>query len=157
MLKQLLRIKVLREQGAALAVRRQRQRLELAVAEKTRREREQTDFRVWRPREEARLFAELVERLVPMTEIETYRETLRELMTREVALAHAVLTAEQDCTKARTVLTQAEQTHRAALKEVEKFEELNREAQVLIRREQERNEELELEEFATPTQRRLAA
>ena len=157
MLKQLLRIKLLREQGAALEVNRRHQRLELAVTEKNRREQALTDFHAWRPGHEDGLFAELAEQVVPMMAIESYRETLAELITREAAMQHTLLAAEQTCVEARAALAQAEQAHRVAIKEVEKFKELDREAQQILSREQERAEDMELEEFATPQKKRRAA
>ncbi|CAK0770784.1 type III secretion protein O [Gammaproteobacteria bacterium] len=157
MLKRLLRIKVLREQGAALEVRRQRHRWELAVAEQTRREQALADFRAWRPGHEERLFARLADQLVAMMILEAYREDLAELITREAALQQALLAAEKACLEVRAALAKAEQAHRTAIREVEKFTELDREAQILVVREQERAEDQELEEFATPVKRRRAA
>lgn len=146
-LTELLRIKEYRESQAETEAQRRRRRLEDVVRALEDLQRKLEEFRVWSLEHERGLYAELCTRLVKLREIEQLRNRVAELRNEERNLEQRVLDVEQERRKVARELAEALELLREAGKKKNKFVELARIYSDEARRELERKEELELEEF----------
>lgn len=144
---ELLEIKRFRETQAETEVRRHR----ALVAEANRAieelEHKLADFRHWAENHERGLFDDLCARLVKLREIEELRETVAELRNRERNMEQGVLDAQGKRDQAARALDDAVSVHTDASRQTNKFKELSRVYSEEARLEQERLEDLEMEEF----------
>lgn len=148
-LKDLLRIKIFREEKAERAVGKAR--LALLEAEENLRDAKQAlkDFEIESIRREKKMYAELCTRLVVLREIEDVRTDVELMKEKAEQLKQQVDDSEAARDEAAERVEQARIEHRDAVRIREKFDELLR--TVLEEREFElaRNEELEMEEAAS--------
>lgn len=105
------------------------------------------DFRQWADNHERSLFDDLCSRLVKLREIEELRHAVAELRNRERNLEQGVQDARGKRDQAARALDDAVTVHTDASRQTNKFKELSRVYSEEARLEQERKEDLEMEEF----------
>lgn len=98
---------------------------------------------------ELRLYHDLCARIVRLREIETVQQTVAWLRQREAAQQDAVTAAEEAERAALQALNDARKTHRDATRQTSKFADLARDFDLMLARESERREDLEMEEAAS--------
>lgn len=139
-------VKEVRVERAEEAVRAARLTLEEAARRVTERERELEDYKVWRRNKEEALYDELQTKLVTIRELEDLKVEIGLLRGRETLFAQKITDAKTARTKAHEGLDDATRTHEAAVKNLQKFEELADWLDAEAKAYRERMEELELEE-----------
>lgn len=146
---ELLAIKRFREGQAELAVSRQRQ--QHAEAERQREEaREQLEhFRQWAAQHELEMYGDLCSRLVRVREIEDVMQGVAELRAGEREREAQAEQAVQQVAREAEALAERREAHRLATRMVEKFVDLASIHMAEHLREQERKEDLEMEEAAS--------
>jgi len=152
-LQSLLSVRLFREEGAKNAVRAAERRAAEARAEMDKRRQELERYRHWRPKEENRLYDAIMGQPLSLEDMATFRASL-------TALAEAEEERVQAVTEAQTIVVQREQEVTAARKAVATA---RREAAKIeahrdiwlaeARKEAERLEDVELEEFAPSSER----
>lgn len=146
--RELLAIKVFRENKAELAVRRQRTVWSEARDQAENAQRRLADFRDYAQRHERELFDDLCRRLVVLRDIELVHNSIS--MIREQDREHSTrLEKAQDLqAQEEHKLDDCKAAHQAATRMKEKFVELARVHALEVVREVERKEDQELEEVA---------
>lgn len=146
----LLRIKQFRESQAETEVRRRRVLLAEAKAKAEELQRKLEEYRIWSAQHERDLYDDLCTRLVKLREIEDLQTTISELRNSERNMEQGVLEADQHRHSVAGELDQALDTLSLAGRQTNKFKELSRVYSEEARMEQERQEEMEMEEFRSP-------
>lgn len=145
---ELLSIKSFRENKAELAVRKQRQQLAEAAAERERAEQQLKAFRDWALAHERALYADLCARVVRLREIEAVQQEVVSLRGQERSHEEAIAAAEQRRQREAEMLAECQRLHAEASRMKQKFVELARVHAEEALRELERKEDAELEEAA---------
>lgn len=122
-LEDLLRIRTLRENAASEVVTKARRKLEAALKEVERCQRELDDYRVWRVDEEERLYSKVLKQAVPFKELNEIKATVAWLREKELDYHKKVNDAQTASEQARKELIQAQARYREAVKAVQKIEE----------------------------------
>ncbi len=149
MLNDLLKIKRLREEDAIAALAKAQAFLERQIVTRDKKCREEDEYKVWRLSEEDRLYDEIYGKNVALKTLEELREQIGLLRQKELQLHEAYLQAEKDVAAAQSALEEAQRRRLETYKEMTKYEEYN---QIIVdeeKRETERKEEIELEDFAS--------
>jgi len=149
MFDELLAIKRFREGQAEIAVAHQRQVLVAAEQELEAANQRLVDYRAWSERRERDMYDDLCSRIVRVREIEDVMQGVADLRGGERQHEAQVQSADDQVRTEEQALTERRETHRLASRMTEKFIELARlhlEAYLL---EQERKEDLEMEEAAS--------
>ena len=141
MFRDLLKIKKLREQGAAAAVTRARQAVEAAQAAVVEAEEAVEAHEAFRVKKEAQLFAEIKGTAVTVDEIDAMKFKVGLLRETTEELKKAVEARRQEVAAAEAAVQEAEAAHLEAQKSLQKFEEF-----VAIQEEEERKLAVEAEE-----------
>lgn len=144
---QLLHLKEFREEQAATEVRRNRALLADAKQAADELQRKLEQYRQWCGRRERELIDDLCSRIVKLREIEDLRTTIADMHDRERNLEQGVVEAEERRHSAARELDAAIDAHNNASRKTKKFQELARIYSEEARREMERQEDLEMEEF----------
>ena len=144
---ELFKIKEFRENSASNDVRLKRSALEEAHQTLLRREREFADYRTWREGREVELYDEIVGSLVRVGDLDDLKEKIFRLREKERLLQEKVKEAEQARQTAMDLLDQSIAAHRQAMRDKEKFAELRDIARKELKKEEERAEDMEMEEF----------
>lgn len=139
-------VKELRVERAEEAVQAARLALEEAGRRVVERERELADYRIWRHRKEEALFDELQTKLVSVREIEDVKVEIGLLRGRETLFEQKITDAKAERAKAHEALDASTRAYEAAVKNLQKFEELADWLDAEAKAYRERMEELELEE-----------
>lgn len=155
MLKQLFIIKELRERRSAAKVTECRRALEQHKQAVLDAEKKLEDYIQWRSQEEIRQFKSLMGQVTAYRKFELINQNISHLRLKDGDYQQAIIKAEAALQQAQLALEQAQQAHVLAQRAVEKFNQLRSKEQEEIEKEQQRKEELELEEFTKP-QRSLA-
>ncbi len=150
MSEQLLRVKKHRESTAANEVVRCRRHLEQCAHALEQARRTVGDYTEWRRQREGELFESFREQLVQLNELENFNMHIGLLREREAELHNEVLEATKVVQDAGAALSYSQQQHIAAVRAKEKFQMFIDIQRQLEHQEQERREELELEEFTPP-------
>lgn len=145
----LLQLKEFREEQAATEVRRHRVLLADAKQAVDELQRKLEDYRQWSNRRERELIDDLCSRIVKLRDIEDMRTTIASMHERERNLEQGVVEAEERRQNAARELDTAIDIHNNASRKTRKFQELARIYSEEARREMERQEDLEMEEFRT--------
>ena len=150
-LKDMVRVRQHREEQASEAVAKARRLL--AEARKLLEKAQKTlqDYAIWRVQEERRKLDGLMRRMLRLGELSDVRQEIAGLRDHEFTLVDAVKKAEAAVTAAQTALDEARRRHAEAVRELEKLLEHRSLWQAEVSREQQRVEDLELEEFSRPT------
>lgn len=143
-LQALLSVRHYREDAARNALRLEERRLVQAREEAERRRIELERYRTWRQEEEERRYAAIMGATLSLEEVADFRAALGALATGEQERLQAVGQAEEQ-------VRQQEQAVALARREAAKIEKHRDIWQENAKREQEHLEDLELEEFATPS------
>lgn len=147
-LEDLHRIKQLRENSADIAVRKQTVIVQHAVQQLEQTQQTLRDYQHWRPQREHALFADIQHQEVKLKQIDDHQAALGLLRERENQLADQVKQAEQALQTARNSLQQAQQQQILARKATAKFAEFVAVWRAEVKREQDYQEDLEMEEFS---------
>ncbi|MCY4471743.1 MAG: YscO family type III secretion system apparatus protein [Kistimonas sp.] len=147
MLNDLLRIKKIREKKAAEEVRKCRYRVETAAQELEKKKQELVDYKKWRIEEEQRRYDAIMNTQVKQFDLDILKQTVAKLREKDLVMQDDIKKAEDHLEKTKEQLEEARKAHVLATRAVQKFEEFIREQDKELAREQERKEELELEEF----------
>ncbi|WP_461536769.1 type III secretion system stalk subunit SctO [Spongorhabdus nitratireducens] len=147
MLHDLLKIKRIREKSAQDEVRKCRHHLDAARAEVLKREQELEEYKIWRYKEEQRLYDNIINTEVKQNDLSGLKAKVANLRAKDFQLEQAIDDAKGQVVKAEQTLAAAEEAYRKAMQATKKFEEFTRVLDEEKRKEQERLEELELEEF----------
>ena len=147
MLHDLLKIKRIREKSAQGEVRKCRHHLDAARAEVVKREQELEAYKIWRHKEEQRLYDSIINTEVRQRDLDGLKQKIAGLRTKDFQYQQAIDEARGMVTQAEQNLVAAEEHYRKAIQATQKFEEFTRVLDEEERKEKERLEELELEEF----------
>ena len=161
MLKDLLKVKNIREQSAEREVKRCQNELDLAHQEVERRkqeviqrQQELEEYIVWRSQEEQRLYDNIMNTSIQQHDLDMLKQKVAILRDKDASMEQAisdaeqrVVEAEQLVVEAEQVLETAEQAHYEAKLAVEKFEEFCKVQDEEVEKEAKRLEDLEMEEF----------
>lgn len=150
-LQDLYRIKELRESGALTKVRKCRRFAEQKMRERDACAKELADYKHWRPQREDELFMQLKRQPVKMQGIDDYKAALSLLRERENVLVAQLEQAEKALASSQAALNEAQTQHANAVKAKEKFAEFLEAWNLETERQQERKEDLEMEEFRVRT------
>jgi F0F1-type ATP synthase membrane subunit b/b' len=156
LLEDLVRVREHREEQASERVTRARRLLLEAEAARTHAQKALAEYTVWRVAEEQRRLNGLMRRLLKLGELSDERQEIALLREREFEFVDRVKQADAAVAKAEAHLEETRQQHAQALRELEKLLEHRSLWQREQARELERAEELELEDFTTPTARSIS-
>lgn len=145
----LLAIKRFREGQVEIAVAQQRQVLVAAERELEAANRRLLDYRGWSERRERDMYDDLCSRIVRVREIEDVMQGVADLRTGERQHESQVQSADDQVKTEEVALTERRESHRLATRMTEKFIELARLHLAAYMLEQERKEDLEMEEAAS--------
>ncbi|WP_419536900.1 type III secretion system stalk subunit SctO [Endozoicomonas sp.] len=161
MLKELLKVKNIREQAAEREVKQREQEVELAKQEVERRQQEVEqrkqelqDYIAWRSQEEQRLYDNIMNTSIQQQDLDRLKQKVAMLREKDASMEQAiseaeqrVVEAEQKVVEAEQILEAAKQKHYKAKLAVEKFEEFCKVQDEEAEKEAKRLEDLEMEEF----------
>lgn len=146
-LKDLLRVRQVRKDGAETAVTKAQKAVEDAKGEIKKRQKELEDYAQARPAEEKRIFEKIMLKQVTIDAIDAVKAEIAQLREKELALADRVKEAEALLEKAQQDLQQKKEVLAQANKDVDKLLE-HRESELKIwNKEQEAKADSELDEF----------
>ncbi|WP_281557952.1 YscO family type III secretion system apparatus protein [Thalassomonas sp. RHCl1] len=152
MLEQIFTIKELRERKAAGKVTECRHALKQHEQALQDAKQKLNEYIQWRSQEESRQFKSLMGQVSTYRKLELINQDISHLRLKDGDYQEAILKAEAALQQVQQALEQAQLAHVLAQRAVEKFHELRTQAQEKIAKEQQRKEELELEEFTKPQQ-----
>ena len=147
MLHELLKIKNIREKSANDEVRRCKNRLEQAHQKVERKEQELREYIDWRCKEEQQLYDNIINTQIKQNDLDSLKHKIALLREKDVLLEQSVEEAKQQIKVAEEELDKAREAHMKAMQAVEKFEEFTKVQDEEARKEAERLEDLEMEEF----------
>ena len=146
-LEPLLTVRHFRENTAQNALRRAEQAVRDAEAFITQRQRELEAYRIWRLEEEERRYGEILGQEITMVDLDKFRAGLGALANEEQAKILAVDQARMELEKCREAVEQAREAVRTAQKETAKIVAHKDIWKAEAKKEAERQEDLETEEF----------
>lgn len=121
---ELRRIKQFRERNAGSAVRRSQSVVDQSAKEVQRRRKAKIDFQTERLLKERQLFEDIRNQQVKVRELEDMNRRVAMLREREARMETEIIEAEQQLEKDKKALADAKARHAAAVREVEKFDQL---------------------------------
>lgn len=149
-LQSLLTVRHFREEGAKNEVRAAERRLAEAREEVRKKEEELERYRIWRPEEENRRYDAIMGETMSLEEVAGFRASLGALAEGEQERILAVTEAEKAVGQKEREVAAAREAVAEARREAAKIE-VHRDIWLAeAKREAERQEDLELEEFKTP-------
>lgn len=149
MIDELLFIKKFRERKAETELQKSRMQLSSAVNSELQAEQVLSKFIEHANNEELRMFADLCSRIVSLRDITDVHAEVSSLKTQELGHRDELQARRNQHVQAREIFDVDTRKMREASTAREKFGELARNHRMLIARETERKEELELEELAS--------
>jgi hypothetical protein len=150
LLQDLVFVREHREEKAGKAVSMARRVVVEAEQLVARREKELEDFKVWRAAEETRLMDSIMLKPVKLGDISDMRLEIAGMREKELDYMDLLRKAEGDLDKAREALEAARRAHIKATQELEKLVEHRQLWQREQALEEERQADLELEDFISP-------
>ena len=147
MLHELLKIKNIREQSAETEVRKCKSRVEAAKEEVKKKQQEFEEYVEWRGKEEQRLYDNIINMEVRQNDLDNLKKKIALLREKDVTLEQAVNEAKKKVEEEEQALEKAREVHAKAMQAVQKFEEFTRVQDAEAKKEAERLEDLEMEEF----------
>ncbi len=157
LLQDLVRVRELREDRASKALTKAQRVVEAAKQKLHQKLKELEEYREWRIQEEDRLIQSIMLKKVKLGEITDLRLEIAALREKELEHFDAVKKAEGELDRALEALELARKAHIRAIQELEKLLEHREAWQDEMKREAERLEELELEDFSmAPLAKRLS-
>lgn len=149
-LQSLLTVRHFREEGAKNEVRAAERRLAEAREEVRKKEEELERYRIWRPEEENRRYDAIMGETMSLEEVAGFRASLGALDEGEQERILAVTEAEKAVGQKEREVAAAREAVAEARREAAKIEAHRDIWLAEAKREAERQEDLELEEFKTP-------
>ena len=149
-LQSLLTVRHFREEGAKNEVRAAERRLAEAREEVRKKEEELERYRIWRPEEENRRYDAIMGETMSLEEVAGFRASLGALAEGEQERILAVTEAEKAVGPKEREVAAAREAVAEARREAAKIEAHRDIWLAEAKREAERQEDLELEEFKTP-------
>ena len=149
-LQSLLTVRHFREEGAKNEVRAAERRLAEAREEVRKKEEELERYRIWRPEEENRRYDAIMGETMSLEEVAGFRASLGALAEGEQERILAVTEAEKAVGQKEREVAAAREAVAEACREAAKIEAHRDIWLAEAKREAERQEDLELEEFKTP-------
>ena len=107
------------------------------------------DYHIWRIQKENSLYEGIRNKLVRLQDLDALRQKIALLRERELALKKDIMEAEKEKEKALAELNKSKEQLRQSMKEHEKILEHKKMWLENMRKEMERRQEIELEEFKT--------
>ncbi|WP_299732809.1 YscO family type III secretion system apparatus protein [uncultured Endozoicomonas sp.] len=147
MLKELLKVKKIREESAEREVRRCEDTLEQRKKEVADRKRELAEYIDWRCKEEQQLYDNIMNTSVVQNDLDKLKQKVAIMREKDVAMEEAISEAEKQVVSAEEALESAKEKHVQAKLAVEKFEEFCKVQDEEAAKEALRLEDLEMEEF----------
>lgn len=148
-LKELLKIRVMREQWAKNALIKAQNVLEAAIRKVEEKKKELEDYRVWRKEEEKRLYAEVMKKKVKRFDLDALKLKLADLEKKELEYIQAIDDAKAEREKAKEAVEAARVAYNLTLVGVQKLEEHRAGWMAEWTKEQEMAAEKEMEDFKT--------
>lgn len=149
-LQSLLTVRHFREEGAKNEVRAAERRLVEAREEVKKKEEELERYRAWRPEEENRRYDAIMGEAMSLEDMAEFRAALGALAEEEQERARAVDEAEKAAARKEREVIAAREAVAVARKEAAKIEAHRDIWLAEAKKEAERQEDLELEEFKSP-------
>lgn len=146
-LQDLLKIRLMREQWAKDELIKAQNALDAAIQKVVQKKKELEDFRIWRKKEEERLYAEIMHKRVKRVDIDGLKINIAELEKKELQHIQAIDDAKEAREKAKEVLEKARILYNVAQINVEKLEEHKISWMAEWTKEQEVVVEKEMEDF----------
>ncbi|HSI82937.1 MAG: YscO family type III secretion system apparatus protein [Candidatus Methylacidiphilales bacterium] len=146
-LQDLLRLRKLRENNASNAVTRARKAAREAEEALEAQKKALEDYRIYRVKEEDRLYEQIILKKIHLNDLDDVKQAIGWLRERELLEIKKVADAELAVVKAKEVLEKAQLVYQQAVRDSQKIEEHKTMALEEWQKEQERNADLELEEF----------
>ena len=147
MLHELLKIKKIREQSAETEVRKCQNQLDVAKQEERDKQKAFEEYVQWRIQEEKRLYDNIINTEVHQNDLDKLKLKVAQLREKDVTLEQALVQAGQQVQEAEQALAEAKEAYNLAMQAVQKFEEFTRIQDEEAKKEAERLEDLEMEEF----------
>ena len=147
MLHELLKIKNIREQSAETEVCKCKNRVEAAKEEVKKKQQEFEEYVDWRGKEEQRLYDNIINAEIRQNDLDNLKQKIALLREKDVTLEQAVAEARKKVEQEEQALEQAREEHAKAMQAVQKFEEFTKVQDAEAKKEAERIEDLEMEEF----------
>lgn len=147
MLHELLKIKNIRAQAAETEVRKCKNRVEAAQEEVKKKQQEFEEYVGWRGKEEQRLYDNIINAEVRQNDLDNLKKKVALLREKDVTLEQAVAEAQKKVEEEEQILEKAREEHAKAMQAVQKFEEFTKVQDAEAKKEAERIEDLEMEEF----------
>ena len=147
MLHELLRIKNIRVQAAETEVRKCQNRVEAARQEVKNKQKEFEEYVEWRVQEEKQLYDNIINMEIHQNDLDHLKQKIALLREKDVSLEQAVAEAKKKAEVEEQALAEAHEKHAKAMQAVHKFEEFTKVQDEEAKKEAERLEDLELEEF----------
>lgn len=151
-LQSLLTVRHFREEGAKNEVRAAERRLVEAREEVKKKKEELERYRAWRPEEENRRYDAIMGEAMSLEDMAKFRAALGALAEEEQERARAVDEAEKAAARKEREVSAAREAVAVARKEAAKIEAHRDIWLAEAKKEAERQEDLELEEFKTPAE-----
>lgn len=149
-LQALLSVRHYREEAAQNALRLAERVLAQAREEVNRRQEELERYRRWRPEEEERRYAAILGKGLSSGQLADFRTALSELTQAEQQRVMDVTAAQKEVTQQEQAVSRARQAVAQARRDAAKIEAHRDIWRERDKRESERQEDLELEEFSSP-------
>ena len=148
MLREILRIKKIREQSSFTELKKCEYRLEQAVIDLEKKKNSLVEYIEWRSKEEITLYDNILNTQVKQNSIDILKHNIAKLREHDLELQEYINNAESHLNSCKDALQQAKQKHAKAQKDVEKFEVFSQEIEKEEERKREMLNELEMEEFS---------
>ena len=147
MLHELLKIKNIREQAAETEVRKCKNKVEVAKQEVINKQKEFEEYVEWRGQEEKRLYDNIMNMEIHQNDLDQLKQKVAMLREKDITLEQAVVEAKKQVEVEEQALVEAREAHAKAMQAVQKFEEFTKVQDDEAKKEAERLEDLEMEEF----------
>ena len=149
MLHELLKIKRIRENAAETEVLKCQNRVDAAEQQLQQKQQELEEYIDWRSKEEKRLYDNIINMEIRQNDLDNLKKKVAMLREKDATLQQEIAEAEKKLSEEQQALEQAQEEHTKAMQAVQKFEEFTKVQDAEARKEAERLEDLEMEEFTT--------
>lgn len=146
-LEELFRIRKIRVDESRVTVVRVTHELESALTVLYRKKKELEEYEKWRVSEEERLFINIKRKILSMRQLESYRNKIAAMREKELLYREEICRAETEVENVRQRLEKAKEVLKRVIREKEKIEAHKERWMEEARKEEERQQDLELEDF----------
>lgn len=146
-LRDLLRIRIIREDAATDNLTKAKNNLENAIRNVEKKKKELEDYKVFRKEETDRLYKEIVNKKIKKIDLDELKAEIAKLERKELEYLEALEEAKRQHEEAVQKLEEARVIYRQALMDVKKISEHKESWMAEYNKEQERIADIEMEEF----------